>query len=264
MEKTKEWFKRNKIVIFIASLGLLTIAAPFIFTRKEFLGIVFDVNTGPIGDTIGGITAPFLGFLSIILLYITLKRQVDFNDKQDKFNEQQINFNNKQIEINEEQLNLIKKQDERDSVNSDFALIFNLQKQINNLFENITIDGRDKGKWLLSLHTKTRKKISHIDLLTLLINLRTIMMSTISLFDNIHNSSIPKQSKIILFAKAKNDIFVIEQFFENILNKNIPIVNEDLTIDDNKMHDKLFQESMDSISEALETMKKVLKKYEDY
>lgn len=228
----KEWFKQNKIVIFIASLGLLTVAAPFIFTRTEFLGIVFDGNTGPIGDTIGGITAPFLGFLSIILLYITLKRQVDFNDKQDKFNQQQIDFNDKQIKINEEQLNLIKKQDERDSVNSDFALLFNLQKQVDELFENITIDGKEKGvKALISL-IKNDRRVIYQDLLILHREAVIIIMLLVDLFDKIKDSSIPKLNKRILFSKAKKDMFWIEEIMRRIAKKDIEIIQGNFATSD--------------------------------
>ena len=39
-------------------------------------------NTGQIGDTIGGTTAPIIGILSIILLVYTLREQIKFNQKQ--------------------------------------------------------------------------------------------------------------------------------------------------------------------------------------
>jgi hypothetical protein len=34
-------------------------------------------STGQIGDTIGGITAPFIGVLNALLLYFTIKKQND-------------------------------------------------------------------------------------------------------------------------------------------------------------------------------------------
>jgi hypothetical protein len=40
------------------------------------------LKTGQIGDTIGGLTAPFLNFLSIILLYLTLREQTEVNRRQ--------------------------------------------------------------------------------------------------------------------------------------------------------------------------------------
>ena len=49
--------------------------------------------TGQIGDTIGGITAPIIGLISIWLLYITFREQRQFNEKQLEFNKEQVYFN---------------------------------------------------------------------------------------------------------------------------------------------------------------------------
>lgn len=73
MNKFFELLKRNIEWVIIITL-VLTIISPFIFTRVTFSNIGFS-ETGPIGDTIGGLTAPFLNFLGIILLYLTLREQ---------------------------------------------------------------------------------------------------------------------------------------------------------------------------------------------
>ena len=49
-------------------------------------------NTSSIGDTIGGITAPLLGIISIIFLYLTLNRQIDSINDQKLKNESDIIF----------------------------------------------------------------------------------------------------------------------------------------------------------------------------
>jgi hypothetical protein len=54
---------------------------PYLLTRSSILGIVFT-ETGQIGDTLGGITAPFIGIFSIVLLVKTLASQNEFNRKQ--------------------------------------------------------------------------------------------------------------------------------------------------------------------------------------
>lgn len=67
-----------KVLIF---LGItFAIFAPLLFTQ----GLTqFDfTETGQIGDTIGGITAPIIGILSILLLFYTLWEQIKFNKKQ--------------------------------------------------------------------------------------------------------------------------------------------------------------------------------------
>lgn len=59
---------------------VIIILAPFILTRS--LGLVSFDDTGQIGDTIGGTTAPIIGIVSIYLLYRTLKEQAEFNGEQ--------------------------------------------------------------------------------------------------------------------------------------------------------------------------------------
>lgn len=59
------------------TFAVLALISPFILTRS-FSRIDFT-NTGQIGDTIGGLTAPILNFLTIILLYLALKEQIDAN-----------------------------------------------------------------------------------------------------------------------------------------------------------------------------------------
>ena len=66
---------------FVAFVIILAIFAPIILTSHGF-EYFNKTGTGQIGDTIGGTTAPFWGFLSVILLYITLKEQQRFNQMQ--------------------------------------------------------------------------------------------------------------------------------------------------------------------------------------
>ena len=71
--------KHIGFIVFI--MVLLALIAPRILTLPGMEW--FDLtDTGEIGDTIGGTTAPFWGFLSIILLYLTLREQQQFNKTQ--------------------------------------------------------------------------------------------------------------------------------------------------------------------------------------
>lgn len=74
---------------------LIAILAPIIFTLPGF-ECFNKTTTGQIGDTIGGTTAPFWGFLSIILLYLTFREQQTFNREQQTFNREQLSFNRTQ------------------------------------------------------------------------------------------------------------------------------------------------------------------------
>lgn len=67
---------------------LIAILAPIIFTLPGF-EYFNKTTTGQIGDTIGGTTAPFWGFLSVVLLYLTFREQLNFNKEQMLFNRSQ-------------------------------------------------------------------------------------------------------------------------------------------------------------------------------
>lgn len=60
---------------------LIILLAPFVLTRPGSETLSF-LETGQIGDTIGGISSPIVGIVSIFLLAYTLIEQLDFNTKQ--------------------------------------------------------------------------------------------------------------------------------------------------------------------------------------
>ena len=71
--------KTHKTLIILCII--LVIIAPFLFSLPALCPCFDFSNTGEIGSTIGGITQPFIGVLSIYLLFITLKEQVEINKK---------------------------------------------------------------------------------------------------------------------------------------------------------------------------------------
>lgn len=71
-EEIKKTLKLGKTLLWIGiPLCLLT---PILFTLP--LGWLDFTNTGNIGDTIGGITAPFINILGAILVFLALKAQI--------------------------------------------------------------------------------------------------------------------------------------------------------------------------------------------
>lgn len=79
---------RKEIFILII-IGVLILSIPVILVGGP--SIISFKDTGQIGDTIGGITAPFLGFFGSILVYLTLRAQITANKKiQNQFDEQKI------------------------------------------------------------------------------------------------------------------------------------------------------------------------------
>lgn len=72
----------------IVMMIILIIGAPYAFTQWN-LGVGFDNGTGAIGDTIGGITAPFVNLLAAYLVYKSFTAQIRANKQQrDDHNEQ--------------------------------------------------------------------------------------------------------------------------------------------------------------------------------
>jgi len=120
--------------------GILLIAmsiSPILFTNSICSRLDFT-HTGGIGDTIGGLTSPFVGLIGAILVFITFRLQVKENQR------------------------LIKSEDKN--------YYFELFKKIDNSLDNITFDftiprkkkdTRNLIKYILSvkLSEKTKKNI---------------------------------------------------------------------------------------------------------
>lgn len=68
--------KISKIELYIfIGFGILLFIIPYLFTRSWGIFPIDDV-----GGTVGGVTAPFLGFFGSILVYLALKAQVKANE----------------------------------------------------------------------------------------------------------------------------------------------------------------------------------------
>lgn len=84
MESIYSTYKKHKTTFWITIIVFLVIliGVPFLLTRTWCDKLPKFSDTGQIGDTLGGITSPFIGFVNVILLIVTLLRQIEFNDKQ--------------------------------------------------------------------------------------------------------------------------------------------------------------------------------------
>lgn len=69
---------KSEWILFIV-FGIIIFFIPIILTLET--GIISFASTGEIGDTIGGTTAPFLGFFGSILVYLALKAQIQANEQ---------------------------------------------------------------------------------------------------------------------------------------------------------------------------------------
>lgn len=86
--------KRN-ILILLLGIGLVFLSL-YVFTRPALFTSFDFTNTGPIGDTIGGITAPIINIIGAVLVYVSFQAQLEANKIQTKAlsNEKLRNKNN--------------------------------------------------------------------------------------------------------------------------------------------------------------------------
>lgn len=84
--------KLNSILIIVLVAILLCFFCVIILTRPAISEFYDLSSSGNVGDTIGGITSPIIGLISIILLYITLNRQIESIKDQKIKNESDIIF----------------------------------------------------------------------------------------------------------------------------------------------------------------------------
>lgn len=92
--------KTRKIALgWLIAGGICLLIAPILFSRHG--GLFSFQDTGEIGDTIGGITAPITGFLGAYLVYLALRAQIIANNIIiEQFNEQKLaEYNHKKFEI---------------------------------------------------------------------------------------------------------------------------------------------------------------------
>lgn len=75
----KEKFKYWPYILLAGIILILAGFAPYLFSKLAW-GIEFGADTGPIGDTIGGTTAPFLSLVGSILVFAALRAQIHANE----------------------------------------------------------------------------------------------------------------------------------------------------------------------------------------
>jgi len=93
-ELVLNWIRKNPgWALLVAIFALFVVTILFV----QPLGfIVFNEDTGVIGDTIGGITGPVIGLVGIILVFLTFEAQRKANEAQHEANETQRKANEHQ------------------------------------------------------------------------------------------------------------------------------------------------------------------------
>ncbi|WP_291858537.1 hypothetical protein [Marinilabilia sp.] len=72
--------KTDNRAVIILIIGLISLLTPWLLTAFEapFKDLDFS-STGQIGDTIGGITAPFLSLVGSVLVFLSFRAQIEMN-----------------------------------------------------------------------------------------------------------------------------------------------------------------------------------------
>ncbi|GEC77941.1 hypothetical protein [Flavobacterium aquatile] len=95
--------RKNEIIYLLLGIVLL-FTSVYLFTRPAIFSDFDLTKTGPIGDTIGGITAPLINLIGAYLVYISFKAQVSANKIQlDTLSTERIRYereNNFQMQVN--------------------------------------------------------------------------------------------------------------------------------------------------------------------
>lgn len=72
------WKSLWPYIVILFLIGIVLMFVPYWITRPNTSGIDFS-DTGQIGDTIGGITAPFIGFLGVVFTFLAFWIQYEAN-----------------------------------------------------------------------------------------------------------------------------------------------------------------------------------------
>ncbi|WP_172917208.1 putative phage abortive infection protein [Capnocytophaga canis] len=137
------WIKKyiNVILLGISIIIYLVflVVSPIIFTRSNWFGFDFS-KTGQIGDTIGGITSPFIGVIAVFITGLAFYAQY-------RANQIQINALEQQKKQFEEEQKEYRKETELQKFETQFYEMLRLHKENVNEIEIETIDGKTiKGR----------------------------------------------------------------------------------------------------------------------
>lgn len=219
---------------FILVVGIIIILiAPTILTQPAIKSIWNFSETGSIGDTIGGITTPFIGLLGALLVFLSFKQQIKANEKlekQIKFGQWTTNYeilNNvfDEIRIETERLtydpNIYEGNNEKiktgleafKSFSESIESEINVQRPLNEFEENLG--------YIFSLHEIFLNQLNQIDLSK---NFKIILFSKYNHYYEKHLSfyfsrilHMIKENKTDRFDNLKNNLLKIKIEREKLL-----------------------------------------------
>jgi len=213
---TKENLPRTIIVC----LSALAIFSPYLFTRYGDASWPNFTDTGEIGDTIGGLTAPVIGLLNAILLYLTLRRQDEENSRtMNEIKKQDKRYHNDKAERDiEKQVSLI-----RDRVNQVSLFL----RKINNnqgsatrkkeIYEGITALHMYVMLIRESNPLADRYSVRATSGAKFIEDISTLMFHASTALTINKASNLPLPVKLINYSYIKSQIYWVEKIYRNAL-----------------------------------------------
>ncbi len=242
--------KYYRVIWRITAAGIvLTVILPCILTITLGL-IAFGETSAQVGDTIGGITAPVVGIVSILLLALTLREQIKFNRKQIKFNQMQRAVN-------------------------DYGMLITLSEQIEKASRNIEIriSGEQNGfkeiyKGIENISKLPSEDNDFVvekndleDLYLQIIHLVRLCLFLNNILPKFHlESEVEKNvADSINYSVAKSIDFLKLFSEEKINTRRTNKIDED--IDDDLQEQSIFERNKKEADELLKQLKKIYSKF---
>ncbi len=233
-EYQDEISKMDKRIKKILIISILLIAiSPFVFTRT--LGILDFSTTGNIGDTIGGITAPIIGLLSAILIYISFKAQLQANLIQLRalYDEKERIKRERKLNYLEALVNELKKSQEDQNLKSTL-------NQLNNAFNSLVSEFLSPEQEL----DKAKNTLENLFLNSIVLEKYINLLMKLK-FEFEFEDRIEKNDYTIEYLKSEYKYIYSQEFkplFDNILNilKSFPGIRKALPVRLNHLIDRII------------------------
>ena len=137
------------LIILVCLFILISFFTPYLITNKSVIPIDFS-QTGPIGDTIGGLMNPFVSIAGIIITFLAFYMQFRANKLQRELFNEQIKIEREQFR---EELEEQREQFTKNAVETKFYEMIKLHKEnVNDIFTTQLTVNPDKTKQISSIH----------------------------------------------------------------------------------------------------------------
>lgn len=240
-------FTSNRNVLLLILVILLIFISLYIFTRPAFFECWNFTDTGQIGETIGGISAPIIGVIGIILVYITFLEQNIANNRQDEslkkmesskiFDKHIMLFDNIKNRLNVLEFVVeVKSIDEviqKESYIQPQRIVYKGINALDEFTKRIEYQGEDDESNIYDGQSFNEK--------SMILNFHYMLVSLHDLLDRINRNIIDNDDKEYLYINVKYFYLgFLEQFGEIIINYYSKIEGDDCEL-------KIIKEKIDVV-----------------